>query len=307
MIAGLVEFARYWRPDLIIWEPTTYAGSIAAKATGVAHARLLYCLDVYGVTREHYLRLRRNRGPGEDPMAEWLGGYARRYGAEFSEDMVTGQFTIDQLPAPLRLATGLPCLPMRYVPYGGPATVPDWLWAQPERPRVALTLGLSATERYSGYAVSVASLLAALSDMDIELVATIAEDERKKLPRIPDNTRVVPYVPWHHLAPTCAAVIHHAGAATLATASLHGLPQLALPFHFDQPALAARLAEQGAGLTLSPDEADGQAVREQLLRLLTEPSFRAAAEKLRADMHTTPTPNQVVPRIEEFVARHRRQ
>ena len=39
---------------------------------------------------------------------------------------------------------------MRYVPYGGPAVVPKWLWAKPERPRVALTMGLTATEVYVG-------------------------------------------------------------------------------------------------------------------------------------------------------------
>jgi enterobactin C-glucosyltransferase len=73
-----------------------------------------------------------------------------------------------------------------------------------------------------------------------------------------------------------------------------------LPLHFDQPALAEQLAGCGAGLALDSAQASGEAVREQLLRLLTEPSFRAAAEQLRDDMHTMPTPNQLVPHLEEL-------
>ncbi|MGW0811616.1 glycosyl transferase, partial [Nonomuraea sp. NPDC002799] len=36
IVADLVEFARWWRPDLIIWEPLTFAAPIAAKASGAA-------------------------------------------------------------------------------------------------------------------------------------------------------------------------------------------------------------------------------------------------------------------------------
>ncbi|MBR8745254.1 hypothetical protein DSY14_26735, partial [Nocardiopsis sp. MG754419] len=30
MVEDLTEFCRWWRPDLVVWEPTTYAGAIAA-------------------------------------------------------------------------------------------------------------------------------------------------------------------------------------------------------------------------------------------------------------------------------------
>ena len=142
MITDLVEFARHWQPDLVIWEPLTLAGPIAAKACGAAHARLLFGIDVYGGVREHLPRS--DQQPPEeriDPIAAWLGGYGRRYGYEFSEDMATGHFTIDQFPRSLS-GRGRPRVrPDAYIPYGGPAVVPKWLQAPPERPRVALTMG----------------------------------------------------------------------------------------------------------------------------------------------------------------------
>ncbi|MGC7103167.1 glycosyl transferase, partial [Amycolatopsis lurida] len=182
LIAGLTEFARHWQPDLVLWEPTTYAGAIAAKACGAAHARLLWSIDVFGVTRDLFLRLKNRQPPAEraDPLADWLGAYGRKYGFDFTEDMVTGQFTVDPLPATLRMEADLHYLPVQYLPYGGPAVVPDWSHEPPDRPRVGLTLGTSATEQFAGYGLDVGDILRSLADLDVEVVATVAESEQRK-------------------------------------------------------------------------------------------------------------------------------
>ncbi|KUL55251.1 glycosyl transferase [Streptomyces sp. NRRL F-4489] len=308
VITDLVEFARHWRPDLVLWEPFACAGAIAATAVGAAHARLLFGVDVFGVARAHFLRLAEQR-PAErrsDPLAEWLGGYARKYGGEFTESMATGHFTIDQFPRSLQAeAPGLHYLRTQFIPYGGPATVPEWLWRRPEKPRVALTMGLTATDVYDSYTVNTQEVLDALADLDIELVATISDAEKAKLARIPDNARLVPYVPLHHLAPTCSAFIHHAGAATLATVARHPVPHLSLHYHWDQPFLARKLTEHGAGLDLHTSRATGQAVRDAVQRLLAEPRFTERAAALRDETLALPTPNQLVPQLEELTARHR--
>jgi glycosyltransferase (activator-dependent family) len=307
MIAELVEYARWWQPDLVIWDPLTYAGAIAAKACGAAHARLLFGVDVFGLTRDHYLRLKTRQPPTQqaDPLADWLAGYGRRYGFAFSEDMITGQFTIDQFPDSLSMRANLHHLRMQYVPYGGPAVVPKWLWPPPERPRVALTMGLSATEVYSGYTISMPEVLAGLADLDIEVIATVAAAEQRELRTLPGNVRTVSYVPWHALVPSCSVVIHHAGAATLATTSLHPVPQLALHYHFDQPILARMLAEQGAGLEIHTSQATGPQVCDAVQRLLTEPRFRERAAALCDEIRSLPTPNQLVPQLEELTTKHR--
>jgi len=308
ILRDLVDFARFWGPDLVIWEPTAYAAPIAAKACGAAHARLLYTIDIHGVTREHYLRLKEQQPEGqrEDPLAEWLDGYARKYGSEFSEDMTTGHFTIDQFPRSLQIeASDLHYVRSQFVPYNGTSVVPRWLWEAPQRPRVALTLGRSATESFDGYAVDVQEILDALADLDIELVATIAEKEQAKLTRIPDNTRILPFVPLHALAPTCSAVIHHAGAATLATVSRYAVPQLSIPLHHDQPALADLLDQTNAALSIHNDHATGPAIRHAVQRLLAEPAFQQGATRLADEIRALPTPNELVPTLEKLTAEHR--
>ncbi|MET0234357.1 MAG: activator-dependent family glycosyltransferase [Kibdelosporangium sp.] len=308
MTSSLVEFARHWQPDLVLWEPFTPVGAIAAKACGAAHARLLHGVDVFALAREHFLRLEARQAPEDrgDPLADWLGGYARKYGGEFTEDMARGHFTIDQLPPGLQVeADDTHYVRTHYVPYGGTAVVPKWLHTAPERPRVALTLGTTATEHFTGYAVSVRDILDALSDLDIEVVGTISQSEQEKLGRVPDNARLVPYVPLHALAPTCSAAIHHAGFGTLSTFTRYGVPQLTLPYHFDEPILGRRLTEQGAGLDIDSAAATGETVRDSVLQLLNEPTFGKEANRLRDEIHATPTPNELVGRLEELTTKYR--
>jgi hypothetical protein len=226
LISQLVAHAQQWRPDLVIWEPTCYAGPVAAKAIGAAHARFLPCPDIYGVTRKHFLRLRRAGDP--DPLGDWLAGYATRYGATFTEDMITGELTIDQVPGSLRLDHDLPYTPVRYTPWPAPACTGT--------PRIAVHRGELAT---------------------------------------------------HMAAIRC------------------GAPQLALPRYVDEPPLTQRIVECGAGLRVHPHTVTTAIVRESVYRLLTEPSFRDSAAKLRDEMLAMPAPHEVVPRLEELAAAHR--
>jgi glycosyltransferase (activator-dependent family) len=308
MIGGVVNFARHWQPDLILWEPLAFAGPIAAKACGAAHARLLWSVDVFGYTRSEFLRLKglQPEGDRKDWMAEWLDGYARKYGTEFTEDMITGQFTIDQLPGSLRLeGEGLHYVPMRYLPYGGAAVIPKWLHARPERPRVALSMGVSLSDHGADFSVSVQDILDNLSTMDVEVVATIAQSEQRKLARIPDNARIVSYAPLDALAATCSAIITHGGFGTFLTAALHGVPQLSAAWDFDSPLLAGRAAAQGGSLMIRADQATGEVVRKNVARLLDEPAFGERAAHLRDELYTMPTPNQLVGDLEELTTKHR--
>ncbi|ONI75989.1 glycosyl transferase [Actinosynnema sp. ALI-1.44] len=308
MIHQLVVFARQWKPDLVIWESAAFAGSIAAKVVGAAHARLLWSVDIFSVTRAHYLDLKEKQPPEDrgDALQEWLTGNLNRYGTEFSEDVITGHFTIDQLPDPLRVVGDVHNVPLRYVPYNGTATVENWLWTPPAKPRVGLTLGSSIiAERPDGYIVDVQEILTSLADLDIEVVATIDRAEQAKLREVPDNARLVHFAPVDALAPTCTAVIHHAGIGTMATTTLHGVPQLSLPWDSDQPALARKLADYGAGLEIHATEATGAGVRERLLRLLDESSFRERARDLRDEMLAMPTPNELVPHLAELTEKYR--
>ncbi|MFI6517007.1 activator-dependent family glycosyltransferase [Spirillospora sp. NPDC050679] len=305
LIDDLVGYARYWRPDLIISEPYTFAAAIAARVTGAAHARITLAPDIALRARREFLRLKAQRPPEqrEDPTAEWLGQCLERYGHTFDEEIIEGHWTIDPLPESLRLDLGLRVVPTRYVPFHGPSVVPEWLGRPAERRRICLTLGQGGSHVEVGD--SLGELLAAMGDLDAEVIVTLDAEQLAGLPGLPGNIRPVGFVPLSELMPTCSAVVHAGGNNTRATAQLYGVPQCFLYSGWDSAVAAARIEELGAGLTVPIARIDAAEVRDKLRRLLDEPSFAKAAMELRAQMLAQPTTNETVATLERLTARHR--
>ncbi|MFE5396778.1 activator-dependent family glycosyltransferase [Streptomyces sp. NPDC056568] len=304
---SIVGFARAWKPDLVLWEPFTYAGPVAARACGAAHARVLWGPDTIGLLRTKFLEAQalQPEEHRDDPVAEWMTWALARYGCDFREEDVLGHWSVDPMAEGVSLGLDLPTVPMRYTPYNGSAVIPEWLTEEPKRPRVCLTLGVSSRE-HSEDEVPVQRFLEALADLDIELVATLDDAQRDLLPRIPDNTRIVDFVPMDALLPTCSAIINHSGSGTCNTAALHGVPQIILGGILDAAVRQHMFAQSSAALTFAPEEVTGEALRSALVRLLEEPRFRDGARRLKERMRAMPSPAGIVPTLERLTAEHRR-
>ncbi|MFD4263481.1 nucleotide disphospho-sugar-binding domain-containing protein, partial [Streptomyces sp. NPDC058534] len=213
--------SRVWRPDLVLWGAKAFAGAVAAAASGAAHARVLYSVDVYTRLREDFRHAAAAQPPGRraDTLRGWPAGWAARYGVEFSEDLVGGQFTIAPLPPSFRpdVRPGTPGV--QFVPYNGPAVVPGWP-AGPVR--------LLSAER-------IQEILDSVAGLDIELVPALPPESRRALRAVPAHTRVVESVPLSEVLATCAAVVHHGGTWSFGCALRHGVPQLLIGRAFDAP------------------------------------------------------------------------
>ncbi|MCE7080552.1 activator-dependent family glycosyltransferase [Streptomyces sp. ST2-7A] len=307
MTDDLVDFARSWQPDLVVWDAMTYSGPVAAQAVGAAHARILFGLDHWGRIREIFHRQAADpTGPRlPDPLRHWLSGKLAPYGTGFDEETVTGQLTIDPMPPWMRYPVNLPTLPLRHIPYNGPAVIPNWLRHPPTRPRVCLTLGISLRGMLDGR-MSLTDLLDAVADMEVEVVATLDAEQLAEV-RVPPNVRAVDFVPLNALLPSCSAVVHHGGGMTRGNAMALGIPQLIVPnWLWDEEEFARRLADRGAALMLTTEELTPERLRKDLERLLEDPSFGEAAARVRRDVNSVPCPNAVVPTLEDFVSRHGR-
>ncbi|MFI1161514.1 activator-dependent family glycosyltransferase [Streptomyces sioyaensis] len=303
MIEDLAAFAQSWRPDLVVRDPLAYAGAIAARISGAAHARLMWCADVWGRTRQTYLDLMRDQPEAErvDPLADWLAAKAEPFGFSFDEEILHGQTTISTLPPALAIPTASPEMPMRHVPYNGRAVVWDWLRETPKRPRVCLSLGASNTEDYGGDYVSVQEILEALADEDVEVVAALLPAQRENLGPVPDNAKAVDSVALHTLLPSCSAVIHHGGYGTYATSMVSGVPQLVLSTLVSDHELRGRtLQRAGAGIYLHHGDATPETVRDHVRKLTAKPEFAQAARRLRADCKAMPSPHDLIPALERL-------
>ncbi|KQX56334.1 MULTISPECIES: activator-dependent family glycosyltransferase [unclassified Streptomyces] len=313
MIDDLVAYARDWRPDLVVWDTMTYAGPVAARASGAAHARLMFGLDLVGLLRERY-RAVLDRLPPElrdDPLEEWLGQVLGRHGLEgpgrgFDEELVVGQWTLDPVPTSLALPVSLPRVPVRYVPYNGPAGAPLRLDGPEGRRRICLTLGVSFREVVGEDQASVGELLEAVAGLDVEVVATLDAGQLAALGPLPPNVRAFDFVPLDELLPSCAAIIHHGGAGTFLTALAHGVPQVVVPARmWCNTPRAERARAAGVALTCPPERLTAARLRAMVTRVLDDPSFARAADRVRTEMLGTPTPADIVPVLERLVSAHR--
>ncbi|MEV6694575.1 nucleotide disphospho-sugar-binding domain-containing protein [Micromonospora sp. NPDC051196] len=304
LIDGAVRYARRWRPDLVIWDGMTmaYAGPVAARAAGAAHARFVFGPDSVAQLRAAV--------PDRDPLRDVVQPILERYGLAYDEQTLTGHWSINAMPPWIWYPPGMHYLWMRPSPFNGPSVVPDWVLDERERRRVCITLGLSFRDLDAG--ASAGALLEAVADLDAEVIVTLSRDQVAALPGLPANVRAVDFVPLTALLPTCSAVVHHGGYGTFVSALEHGVPQLMVPGKFGNDKFWGPLAyldymePQGAGLYVSePDQLTPDVLRDKLLRVLKEPAFGRNAARLRAQSDELPTPNEVVPIIERLTARYR--
>jgi UDP:flavonoid glycosyltransferase YjiC (YdhE family) len=104
------------------------------------------------------------------------------------------------------------------------------------------------------------------------------------------------------LLPHCAAVVSHGGSGSVIGALTHGLPMVLLPMGADQPLNAARCADLGIARALDAVEATPETVRAAVATVLTDPSYRRAAERLRDEIAALPGPAHAVVLLERLAA-----
>ena len=81
-----------------------------------------------------------------------------------------------------------------------------------------------------------------------------------------------------------------------------GVPMLVIPQGAEQPLVAGRVVELGAGLSLRPAEATEEAVRALARRLLDEPRFRKAATTLQVAQREAGGYERAADELERYLA-----
>ena len=103
---------------------------------------------------------------------------------------------------------------------------------------------------------------------------------------LPQGIQHFKYAPFSQLLPGCAAICHHGGIGTSANALASGIPQLIMPYTYDQPDNATRLSRLGVGDFLKKRKFKPIALAEKLSKLLEDKavanSCRELAEKINA-------------------------
>jgi len=288
MLAGLLPVALEWRPDLVVADAAEFAGPIVAAELGVP------CVS-------------RGFGPllpeprvaraGEEVASLWRsrGLEPRPYGGMYDH------LYLDIFPPTLQISPAghiARRLPLRPVAYDGdiegevplPGGPPAW-------PLVYVTMGTVFND-----AGPLCKAVDAIASLDARVLVTVGPAaDPSVVGTQPSHVRVERYVPQTRVLATCDLVVSHAGSGTVLATLALGVPQLCLPQGADQFLNAQAVARAGAGISLLPDVATPEAICGALDRLLEEPSYRACAGTISADIAAMPPPADVSAALELFI------
>jgi UDP:flavonoid glycosyltransferase YjiC (YdhE family) len=270
----LLDLLQGWRPDLVVHDTLELGSPTAAAMRGIPH-----------VTH------------GYGPMVPDTSYFAAAIGAAISDaglpdptpDVFAAPY-LDICPPSLRGTEPSPWAtihPLRPSPgeIEPHAAVELDVSALPHPDTIYLTLGTIMNQTPRVFR----AVIDGCARWPVNLVVTTGPGfDPALLGPVPAAVRTAPFLPQAAVLPHCRAVVSHAGAGTILGALCYGLPQLCLPQGTDQPSNTAALLPTGAALALQPDEITAGAVAEALGRLLNEPSFRQAANRLRVEIERMP-------------------
>ena len=101
---------------------------------------------------------------------------------------------------------------------------------------------------------------------------------------LPANARVTPFVPYDLLLRHADVFVTNGGYTGVTLALAHGVPVVQAGTTEEKSEIAARIKWTGVGIKLGTTRPPPAAVARGVRRVLAEPSFRAAAERVRVEM-----------------------
>jgi rhamnosyltransferase subunit B len=117
----------------------------------------------------------------------------------------------------------------------------------------------------------------------------------------PGEILAIDYAPYSQVFPHSACVVHQGGVGTTAQALRAGIPQLIMPYAFDQPDNAARVARIGTGLSVTRQRYQGGRIARILNDLLTEPHYRRRARQIGDHISAQDGLGRACDSIEQFL------
>ncbi len=140
--------------------------------------------------------------------------------------------------------------------------------------RILVSLGTVSSEVGASFFDTV---MRAFEGTDLQVVLVAPADLAKNPP---PNFIVQSRVPQLALLPKVHAVVCHAGHNTVCESLAHGLPLVVAPIRDDQPVIANQVVSAGAGLRVKYGRLSPALLRDSVMRVMNEPSFREAAERI---------------------------
>ena len=127
------------------------------------------------------------------------------------------------------------------------------------------------------------TIVAALAKhKDLQLVLSLGDQvDPKQIGPVPPNAIIVKRAPQLELLKQTTVCITHAGLNTVLESLAQGVPEVAIPVAYDQPGVAARIAQKQTGVVTSLDKLTADHLSTLLDEVLNNSTYRDNAGKLK--------------------------
>lgn len=260
--ANLLDFARNWRPDVILRETSEYGGRIAAEVLGIPHG----LIDI---------------APFAPLEIEDLDGRMDAVRARFGVAATDPVFTAGLTPRSWQPAQHHFRVPIE-----------QGHWAK--APEIVATFGTNAGLLMSGSRLP-HLVVEALGRVAARAVVAIGRGDWTG-PR-PSNVRLEPEVPQQRLLTAAKVFVTHAGYSSVREALTAAVPMVAVPLFADQPRNAARIQDLKAGVPVGVKGLTASALAERIQHVLDTRTYHDAAETLAGEMAELPVFTEIPDRL----------
>jgi zeaxanthin glucosyltransferase len=116
----------------------------------------------------------------------------------------------------------------------------------------------------------------------LQLVLSVGDQvDPEQIGPAPSNAVIVKQAPQLELLKQTSVCITHAGLNTVLESLAQGVPQVAIPGTYDQPGIAARIADKQTGVVTSLDKLTADHLSTLLNELLNDSTYRDGARRLQ--------------------------
>jgi zeaxanthin glucosyltransferase len=92
---------------------------------------------------------------------------------------------------------------------------------------------------------------------------------------------VVAYAPQSQLIARASLVITHGGLNTVMGSLSAGVPMVVIPITNDQPGVASRVVQTGAGERIAPKQLQTEGLKQMIVQVLTDANYRTKAQAMQ--------------------------
>lgn len=278
------------KPDAIVHDFAGIAGTIAADNLNVPNVMLYTSYpsnDSYSVAAGF------ESCPADHPLrkaaAGIAAGYAEKYGCRVMtvKEIFDGHGDFNLVMMQKKLVPNYESFDDSFVftgvQIGKRTAFGSWKAPDNGKPLLYSSLGTAFNNWPEYYPI----LFDAVRDLDINVFAALGSIDPASPKDIPANVEVGQMVPQLDILSQASVFITHAGMGGTGEAIYYGVPMIAIPQMEEQAITARQIEKLGLGVAfLDKSAITSEALKTAIQKLLTEPSYKAAAEQFSADMKT---------------------